>query len=100
MPRIDTFGRARNGRCELGLAHAQPDDGELRRRERDQHAEGVEAREERRIATGSDLGEHDEPDRKSGCDHDRLARDERPPFEARELARQRAVLGQRVRRGA
>ena len=96
-PRIVTSGRARNGRAERGLPHPQPDDGELRCREGEEHAERVGAGEERRIAVRRDLGDDDRADPERGRDQDRLARDERAPLEARELARKRAVLGERVR---
>ena len=83
--------------CQVRLANAQADDGELRRGEGEQDAEGVRARQERGIAVGGDLGHDDRADREPGCDEDRLARDERPSLESGELARQRSVLGERVR---
>ena len=72
---------------ELRLAHAQADDRELRGSERDQDAEGVEAREERRIPICDHLGEHDQSDRQCRGDPDRLAGHDRSPLEARELTR-------------
>ena len=82
---------------EIGLAHAQPNDGELGRRERDEDAERVEAREERGVAVGAELGHEDEHDREPGRQRDRLARNDCAALEPRELARKRAVLRERVR---
>ena len=42
-PRIRTLTGARNGRSRLGLAKAQPDDGDLRGREGEEDAEAVQA---------------------------------------------------------
>ena len=61
-----------------------------------QHAERVEAREERGIAVCGELGDEDEADGERGGDQDRLARDDGAPLEPRELARERSVLGERV----
>ena len=58
-----TLGRARNGRSRSGSRIAEPDHRELRRGERDEDSERVEAGEKRGIAAGGDLGEDDQPDR-------------------------------------
>ena len=79
---------------EIWLTHAEPHHGQLRRRERDEDAERVEAGEERRVTVGDELGEDDQADGKGCGDRDRLARDHGSALEPRELAWQRAVLGE------
>ena len=96
-PRSETFGQARYGRSRSGSRIRRPDDGELGGGEGDEDAERVEAREEGRVAAGRELRQQDEPDRERRGDRDRLARHDRSALEARELPRQRPVLGQRVR---
>ena len=85
----------RNGRSSSGSREAQAHDGDLRRGERDQDAEAVEAREERhRVVRRPRDQEHRGGDQ--GGRRDRRRRDQRRPGQAAEGPRQHVVPGERI----
>ena len=73
----------------------QPEHGELRRGEREQHAERIEAGQEDDVV-GQRAGDDHERDRDPRRGQDRLRRDERAPVQAPEAPRQLPVLAERV----
>jgi hypothetical protein len=80
---------------ELGLAVAEPDHGQLGRRERRQDAEAEEAGEERHVVLDERGADHERRrDERRG--DDRLRRYERAPVQTPERARELAVLAERA----
>ena len=88
--------RCPEGPRQVRLGEAEPDHGELRRREGEQDAERVEAGEELDVVSEQAGGDH-EPDRDRRHGDDRLRRDERAAVEPPEAGRELAVAAERVR---
>ena len=78
------------------MAEAKADHGQLRRRERQEDAEAVEAREEEDRMGQRDVRHHEQRDRDQRRGDDRLWCDDRPSAQPSELARQLAVLAERI----
>ena len=80
---------------EAGLGEAQPDDGQLRRRQGQEDAEAVEAPEEAHVATG-DVGDEQQGRGETGGAEYRRRGEQRPPVQASERVRQHLVPPERV----